>query len=83
MDYWDFHGADMQGTVAGPSEHVRRMNERPRVSLREVCAFLRQLAGQRLDINVGGQRNKSEITSQCLARRWGNGRHRLPHNVHA
>jgi hypothetical protein len=61
MDYWDFHGAGMQGTVAGSSEHVRRMNKRPRVSLREFCAFLRQLAGQRLDVNIGAQRNNLEI----------------------
>lgn len=57
MDYWDFHGAGMQGTVAGSSEHVRRMNDRPRVLLREICAFLRQLAGQKLDINIGAERN--------------------------
>jgi hypothetical protein len=67
MDYWDFHGAGMQGTVAGSSEHVKRMSDRPRVSLREICAFLRQLAGQRLDINIGAPRNNSEIISQCLA----------------
>lgn len=65
MDYWDFHGAGMQGTVAGSLEHVRRMNERPRVSLREICAFLRQLAGQRLGINIGAQRNdlKSDLNA--------------------
>jgi hypothetical protein len=57
MDYWDFHGAGMQGTVAGSSEHVKRMNDRPRVLLREICAFLRQLAGQRLDMNIGAERN--------------------------
>ena len=55
MDYWDFHGAGMQGPVAGSSEHVRRMNDRPRVSLREICAFLRQLASQTLDINIGAR----------------------------
>jgi hypothetical protein len=56
MDYWDFHGVGMQGTAAGPLEHVRRMNERTRISLREICAFLGQLASQRLDIKIGAQR---------------------------
>jgi len=56
MDYWDFHGDGMQEIVAESSEHVRRRNDRPRVLLREICAFLRQLAGQRLGINIGAQR---------------------------
>jgi hypothetical protein len=84
MDYWDFHVAGMQGTVAESSEHVRRMNDRPRVLLQEICAFL---AGQRLDINIGAERNdlKSCLNAwqQLSGGNIDNGLHRLPYNTHA